>query len=41
MDWLAKEKEQKDLQKLLAQELKEELNPDWQQYANLKWRIRK
>lgn len=39
MDWLEKEKEQEEIQKLIAQELEEENEPDWQQYANLKWMI--
>ena len=41
MNWVEKEKEQEELQKLLKAELEEENNPDWQQYANLKWRIEK
>jgi len=40
MNWLDKENELKELEQLLAQELEEEQAPDWQQYANLKWRIR-
>jgi len=40
MNWLEKEKEQQELQKLLAQELEEENDPDFIQYGFLKWRIR-
>ena len=40
MNWIEKENEEKELQKLLDEELEEENNPDWLQYANLKWRIR-
>jgi hypothetical protein len=29
--------EREEIQKLLEQELEEENEPDWQQYANLKW----
>jgi len=35
MDWLEKEKEQEEIQKLLQQELEEENDPDWQQYTVL------
>lgn len=38
MNYLEKEKERIELEKLLAQELEEENNPDYQQYCNLKWR---
>ena len=38
MNWLEKEKEREEIQKLLEQELEEERDPDYQQYANLKWR---
>lgn len=40
MNYIEKEKEKEELQKLLAQEIEEENNPDWLQYANLKWKIR-
>lgn len=40
MNWLEKEKELKELDELLKQEQKEENSPDWQQYANLKWKAR-
>lgn len=39
MNWLEREKELEELRELLKQEKEEELNPDWQQYLNLKWKI--
>lgn len=38
MNYLDKEKEKEELQKLIEQDLIEEQDPDYQQYANLKWR---
>jgi len=38
MNWLDKEKEQEEIQKLLAQEVDEENDPDFIQYGFLKWR---
>jgi len=32
------EKEQDELQALIAEDIKEENNPDWQQYLLLPWR---
>lgn len=40
MNWLEKEKEKEELNKLLKQEEAEELDPDYCQYAMLKWRKR-
>ena len=33
-------KEKEEIQKLIEQEIEEENEPDWQQYANLKWKIK-
>ena len=41
MNWLEQEKEQEELEKLLEQEKEEELDPDYCQYATLKWRKEK
>jgi len=41
MSYLDKEKEQEELEKLLEQEKEEELDPDYCQYATLKWKARK
>jgi len=38
MNWIDKEKEQEEIQKLLEKELEEENDPDYQQYATLKWK---
>ena len=40
MDYLNKENEQEELNKLLAQELEEDNEPDFVQYGFLKWRIK-
>lgn len=39
MNYLGKEKEQNEIQKLIEQDREEELDPNYCQYANLKWRI--
>lgn len=38
MNWLDKEKEREELQKLLTQEEAEDNDPDFIQYGFLKWR---
>jgi len=38
MDYLEKEKEQEEIQKLLEQELEEENDSDFRQFGFLKWR---
>jgi len=38
MNWLKREKEREEIQKLIEQDKEEELNPDYCQYAILKWR---
>ena len=38
MNYLEKEKEQKELQELILLELEEENEPDFRQYGFLKWR---
>jgi len=38
MNWLKREKEREEIQKLIKQDKEEELNPDYCQYAILKWR---
>jgi hypothetical protein len=37
-NFLEKEKEQEEIEKLIAEDIEEENNPDWQQYGFLKWR---
>lgn len=38
MSYLDKEKEREELNKLIEQDKEEELDPDYCQYAMLKWR---
>ena len=38
MNYFDKEKEREEIQKLIEQEKEEELDPDYCQYAIMKWR---
>jgi hypothetical protein len=40
LNWLERENEQKTIAELVLLDLEEENDPDWQQYANLKWKVR-
>ena len=40
MNWLEREKEEEELQKLIMQDKEEELDPDYCQYAVMKWKVR-